>query len=76
MLAWMASGTPRTVGSNVRRWRLERDLTLKELGLLCNYAESTLSEIETGRIVPSGRRLPQIAKALRVGVEDLYEGVR
>jgi transcriptional regulator with XRE-family HTH domain len=65
----------RLLGENIRRLRKHRKLTLKELGDLVGYAESTLCEVESGRIAPSSRKLPKLAAALGVGVDDLYAGV-
>lgn len=76
LLTMFWSMASRTLGGNVRRLRKDRNLTLAQLGELCDYAESTLSEVESGRIVPSGRKLPRLARALGVDVNDLYEGVR
>jgi transcriptional regulator with XRE-family HTH domain len=50
-------------------------MTLRVLGKRAKCAQSTLCEIEKGKISPSSRLLPRLAKGLDVGVGDLFEGV-
>lgn len=53
--------------------RVERRLTLVELSKLCGIGKSTLSNIETEKTSPTLNQLEKLAKALKVGIEDLYD---
>ena len=53
--------------------RVERRLTLVELSKLCGIGKSTLSNIEAEKTSPTLNQLEKLAKALKVGIEDVYD---
>lgn len=63
-------------GRNVRKLRLARGMTLRDLSKASGYARSTLCEIEKSKRLPSLYRLPRLANALKVSMGALFEGVR
>ena len=69
-----------TVGENIRRIRLERNLTQKQLGALVGASEAYIRAYESGRRNPKPKSLETIAKALAVNVEVLtnsdFDGIK
>lgn len=69
-----------TVGENIRRIRLERGLTLKQLGDMVGVSESYIRAYESGRRNPKLSSLEALAQALAVNVEVLtnsdFDGVK
>lgn len=63
-----------TLGHRIRHHRLERDLTLDELGALVGVAGSQLSLIENGKREPKLSLLQAIAQATGTEVTDLISG--
>lgn len=61
------------VGERVRRLRIEKGLTQAQLG--DPYSAAFVSQIETGRRVPSLDKLTLFAKRLGVSVQELATGV-
>lgn len=59
----------------MRRWREERNITLRDLADVCGIAVSTLSRIERRQLRVSGQQKIAIAKALKVRVADLFGAV-
>lgn len=57
--------------SSVRAWRLHRDLTQQLLADAAGIAKPFLSQIETGKRVPSVVTLRALAKALHVPLDAL-----
>ena len=66
----MAEDEP--VGQYIRRLRLERGLTLAELGTLADINHTAISKIENGHANPTRRTLRDLARGLKVKPEDLY----
>jgi transcriptional regulator with XRE-family HTH domain len=62
------------LGDRLRELRLERSLTLVEMGKLCDVAVSTLSKIENGQVSPVYGTLHKIALGLGVAFESLVSG--
>ncbi|MBI2775801.1 MAG: helix-turn-helix domain-containing protein [Chloroflexi bacterium] len=60
------------VGSEVRRWRQTRTLTLAEVGIASGLNVGYLSQIENGKAVPSLDALAAIAAALDVPIAWLF----
>jgi len=58
------------LGARIKRFRLERNLTLKEVELKANVSATHVSEIERGMTSPTVGALAKIAKAL--GTEPSY----
>ena len=53
-----------SIGENIRKLRLQRNLTQKELGDLCGMADSAIRRYESNRANPKIETLEKIAKAL------------
>lgn len=49
------------------------NISLRELERLCGIGKTTLNNIENGKISPTLFELEQIAAALKIKIEDLYE---
>jgi transcriptional regulator with XRE-family HTH domain len=60
-----------TVGENIRRIRLERGLTQKQLGKMVGASEAYIRAYESGRRNPKPASLEKIANALAVNPEVL-----
>ncbi len=61
------------IGPFIRRRRDELDLSLRELAKKLNCSPAFISDIELGRRHPSDKVLTEIARILKVKVEDLRE---
>jgi transcriptional regulator with XRE-family HTH domain len=59
------------IGERLRYWREKRMLTMRELGDKAGVSYSTISRIETGRVVPGIDTLIALARALDVHPMDL-----
>lgn len=61
-----------SVGEQIRRLRIARNLTQKELGALCGMADSAIRRYESGRVGnPTQSTLQRIANALEVPIGEL-----
>ena len=60
------------VGREVRRLREERDWSQAKLAVEAGMAVSAVSQIENGKRSPSASSLTKLARALGVGVRDLF----
>lgn len=58
------------LGENIRRYRQEAGLSLRELADMVDVTYSTLSHYENGRTVPRYDTLKRLARAL--GVDSVY----
>jgi transcriptional regulator with XRE-family HTH domain len=58
--------TMQMIGQKLKAVRLNKDLTLRELGAMAKVSASYLSEIENGKVNPSVTSLYQIADALKL----------
>src|SRR5580698_7144080 len=56
-----ASIEAKNIGDKIRRLRLKRSMGLVELGQQVGLSASFLSQLETGRVVPTLRNLARIA---------------
>jgi transcriptional regulator with XRE-family HTH domain len=63
------------IGVAVREHRLRRRYTLEQLGSRAGVSKSFLSRLENGTVSASIATLLQIAKALRVSLGDLFDGL-
>jgi transcriptional regulator with XRE-family HTH domain len=63
----------KTIGSNLRRLRVERQLSLAELASQSHVAKATLATIEQGRGNPTIETLWALAIGLGVAFSDLME---
>jgi transcriptional regulator with XRE-family HTH domain len=55
----------------VRVWREYRGMTLQQLADACGVTNPAISQVEQGRRQPSLALLRAMARALRVGLDDL-----
>ena len=62
-----------SIGKNVRKYRKIKGLTLRKLGEASTLAESTISDIENDKSMPSIKALTRIAKALGVDLDYLLK---
>lgn len=60
-----------TVGDMIKKYRLEKGLTQKELGELCGMADSAVRRYENGRSNPTLETVKRFADALNVFITDL-----
>src|SRR3954469_2161949 len=67
----MANEIVKVVGTNLRRLRTERSLSLSDLGRTSGVAKATLSALEGGRGNPTLETLSALAAALQVPMGDL-----
>lgn len=65
--------TVMAVGTAIRRLRLHKGLTQKELGELCSIAEPTIRRYELGLLNPKYQTLAKIADALSVEADILIK---
>lgn len=61
----------KTVGENIVRLRMSKNLRQIDLATLLNIEDSSLRRIESGRTNPTLKTLCKIAKALDVKVQEL-----
>jgi transcriptional regulator with XRE-family HTH domain len=71
------AGTQNIVGAEIRRLRYLRDMSQDQLAAKLQLSglelsRGTLSKIEAGLRCVADYELPIIAKALRVGIEELF----
>jgi len=60
-------------GKNIRRLRIARGLTQKQLAREAGCTDSHITQIEGGQVNPSLKRLRMIAGVLKVPVAKLLE---
>lgn len=63
------------VGERIRKLRLERNLTLAELGHELEISHQQLQKYETGTNRLSAGMLYAVAKVLRIEIHDLFDDV-
>lgn len=61
------------VSENIKRIRLEKNLTQKQLAEKCGMYESQIRRYELGKAIPKIETLQKIAKALDVPVTELRD---
>lgn len=62
------------LGDNIKKLRERAGMSAKDLSLKSLVGQSTISEIEVGKIKnPRGETLMKIAKALNISVEEITE---
>ena len=65
-----------TIGSNIKKFRKELNLTQSELAEKSNISRTYLSDVENDRYNPSIDTLKDISKALSIDTEVLIIGLR
>ena len=61
------------IGERIRRLRLKKSMGLVELGKLTGLSASFLSQLETGRVVPTLRNLARIAMVFSKDLSYFFE---
>lgn len=61
------------IGDRIKRLRLKRSMGLVELGRLTGLSASFLSQLETGRVVPTLRNLARIAMVFNKDLSYFFE---
>ena len=56
----------------LKRLRLERNLTQKQLAKMVNVSQSNIAMWETGAAMPNAAKLPELADALHCTIDALY----
>lgn len=69
----MANSTIKLVQSNIKKYRLEKNLTQEKLSEMSNISSDYLSEIERGKKVPSLKRLIILAETLDIPPSKFLE---
>ena len=64
------------IGAKIRRLRLKRSMGLVELGQRTGLSASFLSQLETGRVVPTLRNLSRIALAFEQDLNYFFQSDR
>lgn len=72
----MEAGGTLDVGTKLRTWRQQRDLSIRALADLCSISPNTISLIERGVTSPSVATLHQLATALQVPITSFFEEQR
>ena len=62
------------MGNRIRRRREQLQMSQRELARRCKLDSVTMWRYESGRMKPSARMLPRIAKTLGVSVDWLLTG--
>lgn len=60
-----------TIGEKIKSLRIKKGLTQKQLGDLCNMADSAIRRYELGNVNPKIETVRKIADALGVSINDL-----
>lgn len=63
------------IGHRIRTLREQKKLNQIELAKLANTRQSTISDIEKGKINPSVATVGRLADALGISLSNLFEGV-
>ena len=63
-------------GSNVKRWRVNRGLSQRELSRRAAWSVGTQSMIESGKINTTLAKIVMLSRKLNVPIDVLMEGVK
>ena len=61
-----------TIKNRLKVIRADRDLTQEQLAEMVGVSRATIHAAETGKSIPNGYTMFQIAKALGVSVTDIF----
>ena len=61
-----------TIAEKIVSRRKELNMTQKELAEKLEISDKTVSRWETGKQIPDALAMPEIAKALKISVGELY----
>jgi transcriptional regulator with XRE-family HTH domain len=67
-----AAASKQSLGSRIRRFRLERGLTQTQLGKLVGVSQRVVAYYEVKGVSPPPELLTRIADALKVSIEALF----
>lgn len=62
------------VGERLKELRIEKGLSLNELGLLGSFDKQALSKIENGKKEMTVYSLAKICQSLGISLEDFFKG--
>ena len=62
-----------TIGDKIKKYRLNKNLSLQQLANLAGLSKPTIQQYEDGIINPSNKALTAVAEALRVEVWNFFE---
>lgn len=62
----------KTIGNNIKKFRKENNLTLRDLAKELNTSSSTISAYETGKTLLLTAFAYQICKTYNISMDDLY----
>lgn len=57
----------------LKQVREQRNLSIRQVEILTKVSKSTISDIETGKVIPRLDVLEQLAAGLKVKISDLIE---
>jgi len=63
------------IGKQIKKYRLEKSMTQKELGIKVGLKHNTISSYESGTNEPDQKILFAIADALGVGIDALFPSI-
>ncbi|EHN15808.1 helix-turn-helix domain-containing protein [Clostridium sporogenes] len=62
------------LGDNIKKFRIEKGLSLNKLAKMCDISPSYLSDLENNKSYnPSTEKLNKLAEQLNVRIEDFYK---
>lgn len=61
-----------TIGENIRRIRIQKGMTQKQVGMACGTVDAVIRTYELGKANPKPATVAKIAKALGVSPAELY----
>lgn len=63
----------KSIGKQIRKFRLEQDMTQFDLAVKSGMEENALQRIEKGRINPTVKTLLKIVNALDIDYRELFD---
>ncbi|WP_183556467.1 helix-turn-helix domain-containing protein [Mucilaginibacter sp. SP1R1] len=63
----------KNIGLNLKRLRLEQNLTMQSLANLADIEKSQIVRIETGKVDAKASSLYNLALALKIDIKELFE---
>lgn len=61
------------LGKNIKRYRLEKELTQEELANKVGVHQTYIGKLEIGKINPSTKKLFQISRALGIKLSNIFD---
>jgi len=62
----------KSIGEQLKKIRVERDLSIREMSEICGLAVNTLSLLENGKTTPTINTLQNIANSLRIPITSFF----